>query len=131
MHQMNLEPHYFYLCQDFSALIHSGKQSSKFHVSSGIDYMSYDMTNLEGNCETAWLFPTWVIILANWLPHHCTEGKCVLWSLPVPYFFFFPFPRVLAIQCKAPPRHPSLHLSYKSILCSESKNMVQNTRCLL
>lgn len=63
---MNLELPYFYLCRDFSALIHSGKQSSKFYISSGIDYTACNMTKPAGNCqEAAWLFLTWAIILAN------------------------------------------------------------------
>lgn len=37
---------FFYLCQDFNALIHSGKQSSKFCMSSGIDYTAMHRTTL-------------------------------------------------------------------------------------
>lgn len=56
---------------------------------------------------------------------------CDLYRGPSFSFFSFPFTHVFTVQCKAP-RHSSLYLSYRSsFLCSESRAMLQHTRCLL
>lgn len=132
IHKMNLEPHYFYLCQDFSALIHSGKQVQSLyklrHRWCGLQHDKPGRKPLGDRLAFSHLGHYSSKLITP--PPHGRQ-TCPMISIGA-FTFLCPFPHVSATQCKATQRHASLYFPDKSsFLCSENTDMLQHTTCLL